>query len=275
VEGAVRIVYARIFAHYRERIFTSLAELNEAIWDELENVNQTAFKGRTYSRRDLFDEIEKSELAPLPRLPYEIRTESRATVMKNGHVALGADKHYYSVPYRFIGCKVKLMYSGTTVDIYYLHECIATHGRVRKPFGYTSLKDHLASTHRAISDWSAEYFLSAAQEIGHEVHLYIQRIFELRGHPEQAYRSCQGVLSFARRVGNDRLRRACMRALDYGSYSYRTIKSILEKGLDSMDDAQETDAGSIPDHDNIRGTDYYKRFDPDAESDSGEEEALV
>lgn len=283
VEGAVKIVYMSIFAELRSHVFTSLSELNEAIWTEMEKLNSSHFKGRNYSRQDLFDEIERDCLAPLPRLPYEIRTESRATVMKNGHVALNLDRHYYSVPYGFIGCKVKIMASAVRVDIYHMHTCIASHERVRRHYGYTTNPDHLASTHKAMSEWSAAVFLKKAEEIGSSVQLYIQRVFELRQHPEQAFRTCQGILSFARRIGADRLDRACARALDYGLYNYRTIKLILERGLDSCDEDQESTSGNIPDHDNIRGTEYYKGLGRDTDSDTdrdvdgepGEEEALV
>ena len=275
VEGAVKIVYSRVFAKLRHLEFSSLEEINAALWQELEELNTALFQGRSYSRRQLFDEIERDELARLPRLPYELRSETRATVMKNGHVALSADRHYYTVPYQHIGCKVKVMYSSRTVDIYHQHECIASHTRSRRPYGYTTSPEHLASTHRAFSEWSADMFLGRAKDIGPSVHLYIQRIFELRQHPEQAFRTCLGILSFAKRVGTQRLESACNRALDYGSYSYQTIKSILEKNLDASSPGEDDTSGTMPDHDNIRGTDYYNRFDPEPDSDSGEEDALV
>lgn len=48
--------------------------------------------------------------------------------MKNGHVRLGEDAHYYSVPCRYIGKKVILLYT-REVYIYYGYELIASHTR--------------------------------------------------------------------------------------------------------------------------------------------------
>ncbi len=257
VEGAVKIVYTRIFAVLRNHVFNSLETLNQSVWDALEELNSAPMKGRGYSRRKQFEEIESSELSRLPRIDYELRTELRATVMKNGHVALTCDKHYYSVPYTLIGYKVKIMYSHSRVDIYHQLQCVATHSRSRKAYGYTTDPQHLASTHKFVSQWSPEMFLEKALEIDMDVHLYIKRLFDLRQYPEQAFRSCIGILNFAKRYGNARLIGACRRALDFGTYSYGAICSILEKGLDTVSEDQQPPNSAAPDHENIRGQKYY------------------
>ena len=119
VEGAVRIAYRRIYAQLEGRVFHSLEELNRAIWEALENYNKTRFSHRPYSRRDLFEEIERKELGSLPSLPFELKRQQYSTVAVNGHICLKEDKHYYSVPHGYIGKKVKAMYSTTHVEIYY------------------------------------------------------------------------------------------------------------------------------------------------------------
>src|SRR4051794_38161307 len=95
----------------------------------LELHNTSAFKGRDYSRRQQFEELEKHTLKTLPQYRYECKQQLLATVMKNGHVCLGADKHYYSVPYRFIGKGIKLLYTSLQVEIFYKHERITVHCR--------------------------------------------------------------------------------------------------------------------------------------------------
>jgi hypothetical protein len=76
-------------------------------------------------------------------------------------------------------------------------------------------------------------------------------------HPEQAYKSCMGVLSLAKKVGNERLTNACARALDYEIYNYKIVQSILEKGFDKI--KQDLDVQQeLPFHNNIRGKKYYK-----------------
>lgn len=256
VENAVRILYTRIYAKIRGRDYFTLEELNLAMRVALEEHNSTLLTGRNYSRRQQFEEIERSALSPLPPLRYELKKEIFVTVMKNGHVSLSADKHYYSVPYRFIGKKVKLMYSRSVVEIFYHYERIAIHKRLKSPYNYTTDKEHLASAHRFVTDWTPERFLSWASRIHEDVQLYILKILDRKQHPEQAYKSCIGILSFAKKVGNDRLTKACQRALGYGIYNYKTIQSILEKGMDKYDDDNEKT--QMPQHDNIRGENYYQ-----------------
>jgi len=94
--------------------------------------------------------------------------------------------------------------------------------------------------------------------VGPETKEYIAQLLQTRQHPEQTYRSCQGVLSFAARVGKERLNNACKRALQYGDYGYQTIRVILERGLDrNIEDPADNDQ-KLPLHGNIRGKNYYR-----------------
>ena len=71
----------------------------------------------------------KVALQPLPQDRYEIKNQNIVTVMNNGHVYLSEDRHYYSVPYQYLRKKVKLLYTKSTVEIYYKYNRIATHTR--------------------------------------------------------------------------------------------------------------------------------------------------
>lgn len=257
VEGMVKILYTRVYSALRDKTFFSLKEINEAIREALETHNSTKFSGRPYSRKDLFNDIEKQALSPLPQRHYELKQQSFATVMLNGHVLLSQDKHYYSVPYQFIRKKVKLLYSGSQVEVFYKYNRIALHQRVRKPFDYTTITEHLASTHKFITEWTPGRFINWAESIDENVKGYIIRILEKKQHPEQAYKSCMGVLSFVKKVGAQRLTNACKRAIEYNMYSYKTVQAILEKGLDQADDGGLFEQ-ALPEHGNIRGKEYYK-----------------
>lgn len=257
VENAVKIIYTRIYAKIKDKQHFTLEELNTSIRLALEEHNSLLLTGKNYSRRQQFEEIERPVLQPLPVLRYELKKQVFVTVMKNGHVSLAADKHYYSVPYRFIGKKVKLMYSRHTVEIYYNYERIAIHKRLKSPYNYTTDKEHLASSHRFVSDWTPERFLSWAEGIHEDVRLYILKVLDRKQHPEQAYKSCVGILSLGKKAGNERLIKACQRALGYGIYNYKTIQKILEKGLD-RNDMEDSEPLEMPLHDNIRGEEYYQ-----------------
>jgi hypothetical protein len=258
VEGAVKIIYRTIYSTVNEMVYSSLELLNLAIWDALEAHNNRVMSHRPYSRRQLFEETERHMLNSLPEKRYELKRRYIATVMKNNFVCLAEDKHYYSVPYRYIGKKVTILYSQSQVEIYHRYELIATHKRNRRMFGYTVVNEHLASQHKYMSDWNPEKFIERAGEIGPDTQTYILELLKTRQHPEQTYRSCQGVLSFAARVGQQRLNNACRRAHQFGDYSYQTIRAILERGLDDpMMEELPGQNPSMPLHDNIRGKNYY------------------
>ena len=258
VEGAVKIIYRTIYGQVNERVYSSLELINLAIKSALEEHNNRLLKNRPYSRRQLFEEIERSQLNPLASRRYEIKHRSIVTVMKNNYVNLAEDKHYYSVPYHYIGKKVTLLYNQEDVEVFYRYERIAAHKRDRRPYGYTTVIEHLASQHRFMSDWNPEKFIERAEQVGPETRDYIIGLLDMRQHPEQAYRSCQGILSFAGRLSKDRLNNACKRAIQYGDYGYHTIRVILERGLDRNKDDEPEDNQSLPSHKNIRGKGYYR-----------------
>jgi transposase len=256
VENAVRNVYTRIYAPLRNRVFFSIDELNSSIQEMLIKYNNFNFQNKDYSRNQLFTQIEEQALKPLPVRRYEIKNYCIATVYKNSYVWLGCDKHYYSVPFRYIGKKVKIEFTRSSVAVYLNDERIAYHRRVPDKYGYTTINEHMPSHHRFVSDWSPEKFINWAASVGAETEKVINIILESKTHPEQAYKSCVGILSFGKKVGYQRLNRACRRADQYGSYSYRTIKNILNGNYDSLTKDEQVQY-QLPIHENIRGANYY------------------
>ncbi|HTB05801.1 MAG TPA: IS21 family transposase [Bacteroidia bacterium] len=256
VEIAVRIIYTRIYAKLRDRTFYSLEELNRAIWLALEEHNNQAITGKECSRWQLFREMEKASLLPLPLLRYELKKQVYVTVPKNGHICLPADKHYYSVPYQVIGKKIKVLYSSESVEMFYHFERIAFYMRDRLAYTYTTVNEHLFPAYRFTSELTSDKFVLLAEGIHADVKVYIGIILDSQRHADQAYRICNGILGFAKKVGNERLTKACQRAASCGLYNYRIIKKILEQGLDMLDD--ESNNLKMPEHNNIRGKDYYQ-----------------
>ncbi len=257
VEGAIRIAYQRIYATLRNRIFYSIGELNRAIKELLDYYNSVLFKGKDHSRKDLFNELDYPALKPLPTSRFELKTYKQATVQKNCHVYLNQDKNYYSVPYQYIGKKVKLVYSKSTVEVYHQYKRISLHKRSFKKYNYSTQKEHLPSHHRFIMEWNPERFLCWAEGIGQSTKQLIQEILDRKSHPEQGYKSCLGVLSMAKKVGKERLNNACKRALYYKAHTYQSVRNILEQNLDKEPIEKEIQI-QIPYHENIRGKHYYQ-----------------
>ena len=156
-----------------------------------------------------------------------------------------------------LASKVKMVYSSSTVSFFYNKERIAFHKRNQKQFGYSTIKEHLPSSHQFVSDWNPDKFLSWAAGIDPIIKDYIQKILQSKIYPEQAYRSCVGILAQEKKVGKQRLIKAVERAIHYGAYNYKIIDRILKGGMDRLaeDFANQV---SLPFHENIRGADNYQ-----------------
>ena len=170
---------------------------------------------------------------------------------------LGADKHYYSVPYQYIRKKVKLVFTKSVVMIYHKYNRIAIHKRDNRAYYYSTLQQHLPAAHQFLTDWSPQVFIDKAAELDSSVEQLVVKILEGKLHPEQAYKSCMGILSLEKKVGKDRLINACKRALEHGIHNYKIVKNILEKGLDQIEKEKSPNTNQLPIHNNIRGNNYY------------------
>ena len=85
----------------------------------------------------------------------------------------------------------------------------------------------------------------------------VAAVLKARRHPQQAYRSCLGLLRLAKCHGDARMEAAAARALAIGSYSYRSVESILNHRLDEAGAAPPEPAAPV-EHDNLRGPLYYR-----------------
>ncbi len=258
VEGAVKLVYQRIFYPLSKMTFFSIPELNAAIRDLLVKYNNYVFQLTNYSRRELFLSTEKQYLKPLPATPYELRKYARPKVQKMGYILLSEDKHYYSVPYRFIGKRVELRYTSSIVEIFYNHERLCTHKRERQqPGKYSTQKDHLSSTHKAYSEWDLAFFQRKGAKIGPETVKYITRLILQYSYPEIGYKQANGIVNFTSGYDKGRIENACRRAFVLERCSFKTIENILRSGSDQLELPLPL-TNHIPPHDNIRGGDHYQ-----------------
>jgi transposase len=255
VENMVKLAYKEIYTEVVDFGTLSLKRLNEQIHFQLDRFNQQNFKGKDYSRQDEWM-MERSSLNPLPESLFEMRKIKQVTVMKTSHVYLSEDDQYYSVPYAFIGQKLKMHYTQKEVTLYNQYQLIAVHPRQKTRERYTTLDSHMPTQNQFISEWSPKFFIDKALAIDEIVADYIHKVLESKLHPEQGYKACNGILSFSKRVGNPRLIRACRRAKDIGYYNYKIIEDILKRNLDQLEEESAID--TLPTHDNIRGQTYYQ-----------------
>ncbi len=260
VEAAVRLVYTRILAPLRNRTFTTVDELNTAMWENLDGLNDRAMQKVGISRKERFDAIEKECLRPLPAEPYEVRLyTSPITVQKNYHVFFPVDKHYYSVPADYRGLKVRISYTHREIEIYHKNVRIAFHRRETGAHQYTTNRDHMTPEHRFHDELGPDRLLSWAADIGPETERCIQAVLDAREVPQQAFKSCLGILNLPKTYSRTRLEAACRFANTIGVPTYKNLKRILERGLDTSAGEPDESDRSIPPHSNIRGRASYQR----------------
>lgn len=255
VENGVLIAGRWILARLRDRKFFSLEELNDAIWELLEEFNDKKFQKLDYSRRSLFEEIEKEELLPLPTTRFEIAEWKKVKANIDYHVTI--ENCHYSVPYQLRGKELQARSTDKSVEIFYQGKRVASHARSYKKGHTSTVNEHMPKSHREYSDWSPSRVINWARKTGPFCAHLVKKIMDEREHPELGYRSCLGIMRLEKKYSRERLENACKRALKVGGTSYRSVKSILEKGLDHQEVEQGKVDSSI-EHENIRGSDYYQ-----------------
>jgi len=257
VENAVKNVYTHIFAPLRDETFYSIENLNSAIREKLELFNKKHFQRMKISRRDLFEEVEKKELKPLPLEQYLFRKQLKVKVQFNYHVEIREDHHYYSVPWKYKGEYVQVRYSQTSVEIYYDNQRIAFHSRELTKGKYTTNPDHRPPHHQFYADWSPQRFKSWAKNLGESVLKVIEKVLDNCKYPEQGFKICLGILNLSNSYGKVRLNKACEKMLYFEHCSYKKVRNILDKGLDLIEEQTLFDR-QLPIHENIRGINYYR-----------------
>jgi transposase len=256
VEAGVLIIERWLLGRLRHRRFYSLSELNLAISDLLRQLNETRVLRRLgATRRQLLEELDRPHLKPLPTEPYALAEWRVRRVGIDYHVEL--DKHFYSVPYRFARAEVEARLTARTVEIFLKGERIAVHLRGSGNGRHTTVPEHMPSSHRRYAGWTIERIREDAARIGPATAALCEQILEHRPHPEQGFRACLGIVRLARPFGAARLDAACARAIEIGTLSYRSVRSILDHKLDRHDAPKPAADNARILHPNIRGPRYY------------------
>jgi transposase len=254
VEVGVQVVERWILARLRNYTFFSLADLNQAIRELLGELNGRKMEHLGRSRRELFQELDQPALKPLPEQRYEFAVWKKARVNIDYHVQF--EKHYYSVPYKLVRQQVYVRATQFTIEIFHNNQRVASHRRSNARGQHTTHSDHMPPSHQKYLQWSPERFIRWAQTIGPHTAQVVEALLQSRKHPQQAYRSCLGLLRLGDRYGQDRLEAACRRALPAGIHTYKGVKNILDARLDQVD--PEEPSTVVPkSHENIRGQTYY------------------
>jgi transposase len=159
--------------------------------------------------------------------------------------------------YRFARSEVEVRLTPQTVEVFLKGERIAAHLRAGGNHRHTTVPEHMPSSHRRYADWTIERIRREAATVGPATAALCELILERRPHPEQGFRACLGILRLVRPFGVDRLEAAATRAIEIGTLTYGSVRSILDHKLDRQA-AQRPPADGAPLlHPNIRGPRYY------------------
>jgi len=255
VESGVQVVERWILARLRHRRFFSVAELDAAVADLLPALNNRPFKKLPGSRQEAFARVDAPYLRLLPVSAFVIAEWKKATVNIDYHVEF--ESNYYSVPHPLIHQVVELRITRRTVEVLAKGKRVASHPRSSRKGHYATLAEHMPAVHRAHAEWSPGKLLTWAASVGPSTAELVKRLLMEKKHPEQGYRSCLGLMRLTRNHGQARMEAACERALAVGAHRYRSVASILEKGLDRQPVLPQQAELALPDHANVRGPDYY------------------
>ena len=255
VENGVLVVERWILAALRHRQFFSLGALNAAIRELLTALNNRPFRKFPGCRREHFEQWDRPALQPLPTEPYEYAEWKQARVHIDYHVAV--DGHYYSVPYALTKKTLDVRITAAVVECFYRGQRVASHRRSTQKGRHSTVSAHMPEAHRQAGEWSPSRLANWAAQTGPATEALIRKVLGSRVHPQQAYRSCLGILRLGKAYGPQRLEAACQRALALGTCRYKSVESILKHRLDAQPLGEQQDL-TLPDtHDNIRGPAYY------------------
>ena len=254
VEVGVQVVERWILARLRNRTFFSLAELNCAIIELLKELNERPMKHLGKSRKELFEELDRPALRPLPATPYEYATWKTARVNIDYHVDF--EKHFYSVPYGLIHQEVRIRATEHLIEIFHKSqpEAVAIHPRSQIIGRYSTQTAHMPISHQKAGEWTPERLQHWAEEIGPHTGQLIQAILGSRRHPEQAFRSCLGILRLSKQYSSSQMETACQMARTDKELNYHGVKTILEH----LPALPPSETPALPTHENIRGNSYYQ-----------------
>jgi transposase len=255
VENGVLVVTRWVLARLRHQRFFSLNELNRALRTLLADLNDRPFKKLPGCRASAFAEMDQPALRALPALPYEYAAWKVARVGVDYHVEV--DGHFYSVPCQHARAQTDVRVTKATIEIFLRGQRVASHACSTFKGRHTTIDAHMPAAHREVAGWNADTLSTRAAAIGPRCEILVGRLLSQRRHPQQAFRSCLGVLSLGQKYGIERLEAACARALKHSAVSWKSVQAILKNGLDQEPQGPQRTL-DLPEHENLRGATYYQ-----------------
>lgn len=259
VEQAVKLIQRWILARLRNYTFYSIQELNIEIKRLLPLYLDKEIKHLGKTRRELFEELDKPALMPLPATRYEYKELKLLKVSKDYHIQL--ENNFYSVPYQLIGKKVEVWFSAKAVSITYEGKEVALHPKLLHKGQYSTQREHMASAHKKYLDWSPGKIMNWGMTVGSETAKLFKNIMDSKPHPEMGFRSCLGIINAYKKYqeqgySEEHLEIISTVAISKHHYKVAQVKDLL-KSYKPIDMDETASLIALTNHDNIRGADYF------------------
>jgi transposase len=251
-ENGVLIIQRWILASLRNEQIYGLAALNNRLGGLAVIANNKPFKLYPECRLELFNELDKPYLRPLPQQRYVYREFRKVRVSGDYHIEL--KRHYYSVPYKLIGQEIDVWYTSGLVECFHKNVCIAKHIRSNEQRGKTTVTEHMPRAHQEYASLTPEKMQTWAQTIGVSTGLMVASIIKDAPHPEIGCKRSHGFLNLSKKYSDFQLESACCYAQNNGIRNYAYIEIIIKQQI--LEQQVQPDS-AIPLHENIRGSEQY------------------
>ncbi|MGL5857463.1 MAG: IS21 family transposase [Angustibacter sp.] len=264
VENAVNVVNKRVIGYLEGEVWTSLAELNDAIDERVWEVNHDLRRADGTTRWEQFTAEEQPLLAALPATRFEEVEWKEVKAGRNYHIS--CDYQRYSVPYRLAGQLLRVRLTTSRVTIFEGHDLVCEHPRLNGRKGqYSTLAEHVPPQHQGIDGlWSRRWFTDRARSFGPATVTVVEQVLDRHAIEAQGYLDCQNILTGLGKASRDRLEAACQELLNHhGQASYTSLKRLMAAiNSDANKPRQITPAASTRKRSTISGTGARDGDDP-------------
>ena len=259
VEGHVKYLETHLIEKLKEKIYTSLEELNSDTKKIVAALNSRNFQNKSFSRKDAFERYDKPAMKPLTGGAFTV-CDYKCVLRIPDNYHIEYDGHYYSVLYSYCGKPAILKATPSEIRICdQYNRLICRHKRSYKEFPrYITEDDHMRPDHlyyKEVNEKDAAYYRRWASVYGPSMSEYIDRMLKAPKHEEQAYNSCAGILHAVKDLPHGIVEEAAKQCVEMNSCLYKTYKQILRR---LTSESPGTGHGTLPKHKNIRGKDFYK-----------------
>jgi transposase len=211
------------------RSFKNFTDSNSqlAAWNK--NTARERIHGTTRRKpSELFEVYEKERLLPVSSLRFEIPIWKNLKVDRDIHIQF--DRAYYSAPHELRGEHVWARKTWSQVAIFHENELIAVHFPAQ-PGQRRTKKEHYPPDKTRYMEWDTSYCMKCAFEIGEATFYLVNKL--LNEEPIRNLRSAQNIIRLEKKYTRKKLDDAVKCAISFGSFTYHTVKNILEKDLDT------------------------------------------